>query len=129
MPFKKLLTKKSSKKSGGYRGNPHYYSNRLSYEDLINTESQLGKTIFGPIPDGCEREFFEYRKNVWIWHEKSLNPQGVMQEMTVRYEVRPEGVFKKPGNQPYSKIYGDELENFRQAVKQYYNLIKTKLYC
>lgn len=130
MSLKELLI---SRRSGhvvnrGYQGNPHFYSNKLSYEDLVNAESDLGRTIFGPIPEGHQREFFEYRKNIWIWHESFVDPSGVLQEMTVRYEVRPDGVFKKPGNDSYRKIEGMELDNFRKAARAYFNLVKTKLY-
>lgn len=117
MSLKKLLTRKSS------------YSNKLSYEDLINAESALGRTLFGPIPVGHQREFFESKKNVWIWHESFYDELGVFQEMTIRYEVRPNGVFKRPMNGNYRKIEGEELENFRKAARSYLNIIKTKLYC
>lgn len=106
-----------------------HYSNKLSYNDLINAESEFGRTIFGPIPKGRRREFFEAKKNVWIWHESYLNASGVMEEMTIRYEVRPAGVYKKAGKSGYRKIDGDELNNFRKAAKSYLELVKTKLYC
>lgn len=104
------------------------YSNRFTYGELLNAESALGRTIFGPIPEGHQREFFESRKNVWIWHESFKDPHGVLQEMTVRYEVRPNGVFKRPGSGSYHKIEGVELDNFRKAARIYLDLIKTKLY-
>lgn len=116
MSFKKLLKKKSA------------YTNKLTYDDLINAESALGRTLFGPIPVGHRREFFESRKNVWIWHESFINELGVYEEMTVRYEVRPNGVFKRPMNGKYKKIEGEELDNFRKAARSYLNLLKTKLY-
>lgn len=107
----------------------HYgYTNRLTYDELVNAESAIGRTIFGPIPEGHQREFFEYRKNVWIWHESFVNPQGAMEDMTVRYEVRPNGVYKRPGDGNYRKIEGTELDNFRKAARVYLELIKTKLY-
>lgn len=112
-----------------YTGDPLYYSNKISYDELVNAESAIGRTIFGPIPEGHQREFFEYRKNIWIWHESVVDPNGAMQEMTVRYEVRPNGVFKRPGNGYYQKIEGAELDNFRKAAKLYLDLIKAKLYC
>ena len=84
MSLKKLLTGKNSRPVNyGYRGDPHRYSNKLSYEDLVNAESALGRTIFGPIPEGHQREFFEYRKNVWIWHESYVDVDGTMNDMTV----------------------------------------------
>ncbi len=105
------------------------YSNRLSYDELRNAESKLGRTLFGPIPAGRQREFFKSRDNVWIWHENWTDETGNLQDMTIRYEVRPEGVFKKVSNGAYTKIEGEELNNFRQAAKNYLELVKTKLYC
>ena len=105
------------------------YTNKLSYEDLVNAESELGRTLFGPIPVGHQREFFTSKKNVWIWHESWVDALGVAQEMTIRYEVRPTGVYKKPNGGKYTKIEGAELANFRQAARSYLTLVKTKLYC
>ena len=102
---------------------------KLSLADLINAESELGRTLFGPIPVGHQREFFESKKNVWIWHESWTDQLGKLQEMTIRYEVRPTGVFKKFNGSSYEKIEGAELNNFRQAARSYLNLVKTKLYC
>ena len=118
MSFKKLLISKSAR-----------CNNSFSYEDLVNAESALGRTLFGPIPEGHRREFFESRRNVWIWHESFVNELGQVEEMTIRYEVRPTGVFKKPVGGSYERIDGMELENFRKAAKGYLNLVKTKLYC
>jgi hypothetical protein len=95
--------------------------------DKINAESELGRTIFGPIPAGHQREFFEHKKNLWIWHESWLE-SGQLVEITLRYEVRPNGVYKKTNSSPYYKIEGAELENFRLATRRYLELIKTYLY-
>ncbi len=96
-------------------------------DDKINLESELGRTIFGPIPAGHQREFFEHKKNLWIWHESWLD-SGIEQSVTIRYEVRPNGVFKKMNNSAYYKLEGAELENFRAATRHYLELIKTQLY-
>ena len=95
--------------------------------DKINAESELGRTIFGPIPAGHQREFFEHKKNLWIWHESWLE-SGNRQEITIRYEVRPDGVHKSVNGSPYCKIEGAELDNFRQATRKYLELIRTHLY-
>ncbi len=105
------------------------YSNRPTYDELINAESALGRTLFGPIPEGHQREFFASRKNVWIWHESWTDKFGALQDLTVRYEVRPTGVYKRANKGNYQKIEGAELDNFRQAARSYLNLVKTKLYC
>lgn len=105
------------------------YSNRLSYDDLINAESALGRTLFGPIPEGHEREFFESHKNVWVWHESWTAENGQPTAMTIRYEVRPNGVYKRPNGGGYERLEGAELDNFCRAVREYFSLIKAKLYC
>lgn len=108
---------------------PTKYSNGFSYEDLMNAESELGRTLFGPVPYGHQREFFKSReKNIWIWHESWVAGDGTPGEITIRYEVRPEGVFKRANNGSYTRINGVELDNFRQAARSYLNLIKTNLY-
>lgn len=123
MSIKKLLSRKRGVRY--YRG----YTNKFTLDELINAESSLGRTVFGPIPEGHRREFFESRKNVWYWYESWVDAAGVMQEMTVRYEVRPTGVFKKAVGGKYSRLEGDELNNFIKAAHAYLNLVKTKLYC
>ena len=112
LPFKK--------QSGTYRPT-------IMRDDLINAESELGRTIFGPIPVGHQREFFQYTKNVWIWHE-NWKEKGKKYEITVRYEVRRDGVYKKLQSRGYEKISGAELENFRKALHIYLKLVKEKLY-
>ncbi|MBQ3440787.1 hypothetical protein IJG27_00530 [Candidatus Saccharibacteria bacterium] len=125
MPKKKLLKKRDEKKKEKFILR---YSNRLSYDDLMDLESKWGGTIFGPIPAGHRREFFEHKKNVWIWYESWRDTAGVPQELIIRYEVRPAGVFKRVCGQKYEKLTGSELDNFRTAAKNYLQIIKTKLY-
>ena len=110
------------------RQKPSRYSNRLNYNDLLNLESSYAKTMFGPVPTGHRREFFKERENVWIWYEGWTNSAGNLQEMTIRYEVRPAGVFKRVGGEKYQKLSGVELDNFRNVAKNYLKLMKTKLY-
>lgn len=98
------------------------------YDDLLSAESELGRTLFGPIPAGHQREFFKHRGNVWIWHENWLDGAGVEQEITIRYEVRPNGVYKKVPGAPYERLVGGELANFRLATRSYFDLVGSKLY-
>lgn len=107
---------------------PSRYSNRLSYSDLISLESSYGGTMFGPVPAGHRREFFKDKENVWIWYEGWTNPAGILEEMVIRYEVRPAGVFKRVGGEKYKKLSGAELDNFRVAARSYLKLMKSKLY-
>ena len=65
---------------------------------------------------------------MWIWHDGWFDEVGKMHGTTIRYEVKPEGVFKKVAGEPYIRIDGEELDNFRNAAKMYLNLIKENLY-
>ena len=105
------------------------YSNKLSYDDLVNAESAIGRTLFGPIPAGHQREFFESKKNVWIWYEGWTNTDGVVRGTTICYEVRPAGVYKKIAGSKYEKLEGKELDNFVGAVRKYFELVRAQLYC
>ena len=73
--------------------NPTVKRPTIMRDDLINAESELGRTIFGPVPVGHQREFFQYTKNVWMWHE-NWTDLGKRYEITIRYEVRKDGVYK-----------------------------------
>lgn len=87
--------------------------------DLINAESALGRTLFGDVAPGHQREFFMHKKNVWIWHEDGK---------TIRYEVRQNGVYKKMDETGYHKVTGVELDHFRAAASAYLKLVKSQIY-
>ena len=88
--------------------------------DYLEAEANLGSQIFGPVPPGVERMFFHStQKNVWIWHENGI---------TIRYEVRPHGVFKRINSAPFTRLEGQELANFRAATKNYLAIVKSQLY-
>ena len=104
--FPEALSKMSQSPAPGF----HY----------LDAESNLGAQIFGSIPPGVDRKFFHStRQNVWIWHENGT---------TVRYEVRPDGVYKRINSDPFTKLTGPELANFRTAAHNYLTAIKTHLY-
>lgn len=105
----------------GRREAPNHEARRKAVEsNLINAESAVGRTVFGPVLPGQVREFFCLKKNVWIWYEN-----GVM----IRYEVRKDGVYKRTDKEEhYKKISGEELANFKNATKAYLKLIKASIY-
>ena len=100
---------------------PNHLARVQSVEgNLINAESTLGRTVFGPVMPGHQREFFLLKKNVWIWYEDGY---------TMRYEIRKNGVYKRVNEEErYSKVTGEELENFKNATKTYLKLIKQSIY-
>lgn len=105
---------------------PH--GRKPSRAQLINAESRLGSQIFGPIPEGHRREFFHDRQNIWIWHEAWTDENAHARQLTVRYEVRKTGVYKKVAAGAYFKLEGAELNNFRNAANTYLRVVKKWLY-
>lgn len=105
---------------------PH--GRKPSRAQLINAESRLGSQIFGPIPEGHRREFFHDKENIWIWHEAWTDEQSHPRQLTVRYEVRKTGVYKKISAGAYFKLQGAELDNFRKAANTYLRVVKKWLY-
>lgn len=124
-PFSNLSNTQGSDRSGSLM--PRFRS-RCTRSDLINAESRLGSQLFGPIPAGHRREFFHDCDNVWIWHEDWTDHDTGARQLTVRYEVRPSGVYKKIAAGYYLRLEGDELENFRRAAHLYLATIKAQLY-
>lgn len=105
---------------------PH--GRKPSRAQLINAESRLGSQIFGPIPEGHRREFFHDKQNIWIWHEAWTDENAHARQLTVRYEVRKTGVYKKVAAGAYFKLQGAELDNFRKAANTYLRVVKKWLY-
>ena len=100
----------------------------MNDDEYINAESAYGRTIFGPIPAGHQREFFRDKHNVWVWHE-SWTELNVPRSITIRYEVREDGVYKKiQDGSSYTKLEGAELDNFAKALRTYLRLCKTNIY-
>ena len=110
------------------RKKPVRYSNRIDYEQLLGFESKYGGEMFGPVPKGHNRSFFKDKENVWIWYENWINSAGKTEEMIIRYEVRPSGVFRRVGGNKYEKLSDIELDGFRVTAKNYLALMKSKLY-
>ncbi|MCL2869600.1 hypothetical protein FWF48_02215 [Candidatus Saccharibacteria bacterium] len=101
---------------------------RPTRRELISMESRLGATIFGP-SGGRRREFFNLDPTTWIWHEEYTDMLGRHRTTTVRYEVQVgKGILKYSQGSNYSYLQGDELRNFKNAVKAYHDLVKQQIY-
>ncbi|MCL2444961.1 hypothetical protein FWD07_02470 [Candidatus Saccharibacteria bacterium] len=101
---------------------------KITERDLINLESKVGATIFGAVPKGRRREFFNLDPDTWIWHEEWTDENGDMQQCTVRYEVSDKGVLKVLPGLKYSMLKGAELENFRAATMEYVKQVSKQVY-
>lgn len=102
---------------------------KFTERELIQLESEIGVTIFGKKPAHVvRREFFNFDKDTWIWHEEVVDVDGRRHELTTRYEVQPRGILKVQPNYQYNYLEGEELQNFVLAVKEYYERVSRQLY-
>jgi len=85
---------------------------------LIREEAKIGGQLFGAVPKGHHRQFFCLDDHTWIWYEE-WQSKGRRQSVTTRYEVRPNGVLKAQGSQPYQRLSRDEARNLYRAVDLY----------
>lgn len=101
----------------------------LTERELIELESEIGRTLFGPAPENVvRREFFNLDKDTWMWHEEVLQPDGTKKDLTTRYEIQAKGVLKVQPGPRYSYLEGQELDNFVLATKEYYERVTRGLY-
>lgn len=97
--------------------------------DLIKLESEIGSQLFGPVPAGNQREFFNLDANTWIWYEEWVDADtGKKKTATTRYEVHDESVLKVQEGAHYSYLEGKELENLTVAIHLYYELVMREIY-
>lgn len=102
---------------------------QLSERELIRLESNIGRELFGPIPQGHRREFFCLDRSTWIWYEEWTDPQTKRAaNMTTRYEVHPNGILKVQDGRPYNFIEGQELQNLSVATQLYRERVMRDVY-
>lgn len=100
----------------------------LTERELIQLESDIGRQLFGPIPDGHRREFFNLDKDTWIWHEEYTDSSGAAHATTTRYEVQGNRILKAQDGTQYSYLEGQELQNLAIAVQMYYEKVMRGIY-
>lgn len=96
--------------------------------ELIRREAAVGGRLFGPVPAGHTRQFFCLDEHSWVWHEEWIDENGQHQSITTRYEVRPSGILKTQGNQPYHYVDLDEANNLIEAMKLYGQIVPREVY-
>jgi hypothetical protein len=104
-----------------------YYGKKVTRadieRDLIRRESEIGRTLFGPLPVGTKRDFFCLDETTWIWHEESKGSVKV-----TRYMIKPTEIVKSVNGGQYERITSKEAENFRLATQAYAQKIDELLY-
>ena len=101
---------------------------KLTERELITLESEIGGTLFGPVPRGQRRSFFNLDPRTWIWYEEYRDENEKPQTRTIRYEIHEKGIFKVQEGAKYSYIEGEELEHFVLATKLYYEEVARGIY-
>ena len=100
----------------------------MTERQLIELENELGRELFGPIPDGHRRDFFCLDEHTWVWHEEWIDADNRSQVATTRYEVQPNGILKVQSGRVYKYIEGEELKNLTVAVRLYYERTMRDIY-
>ncbi|MDB5183898.1 MAG: hypothetical protein JWO07_579 [Candidatus Saccharibacteria bacterium] len=120
--FKRLLTGSTQTKSGfTLRSKP-------TMRELIQAESEIGGNLFGHIPTGHHRQFFNLDRHTWVWYEEWLDDKGKANNTTTRYEIHENGILKVQDGKQYYYIEGEELTNLVTAIRMYYEQVSRDVY-
>ena len=104
------------------------FTSKVSRRELIQRESEIGGKLFGPVPAGHHRQFFNLDKNTWVWYEEWTDEKGKLQSTTTRYEIHKNGVLKVQEGSQYYYIEGQELQNLLSATRMYYERVTREIY-
>ena len=95
--------------------------------DLIRRESRIGRTIFGPISKGHNREFFRIDKQTWIWQE-TWKQDGSTHHKDTKYLIRDREILKSVNGNSYHRVSLEEAENLDAAINTYVSRVKSEIY-
>ena len=102
---------------------------RLTERELIQRESEIGAQLFGPIPPGHHRKFFNLDETTWIWYEEWIDPETRKKKTTTtRYEVHTNGILKVQEGARYNFLEGREFDNLVTATQLYYERVMHHVY-
>lgn len=101
----------------------------LTERDLIKSESEIGRRLFGPVPEGHSRDFFCLDSTTWVWQEEWQDSEsGQIQQVITQYEIQPNGILKVQTGHEYSYVDGAELTNLAIAIRLYYERTMRQVY-
>lgn len=98
------------------------------YRSLIRHEAKIGGELFGTPPAGVRRDFFCLDEHTVIWHEEWNDESGKLVVKTIRYDIRPNGVFKTANGSQSVPVSAGETRKLHTAVKQYKERASRELY-
>lgn len=103
------------------------FQSKYTHRELIQRESVIGGRLFGPVPEGHHRQFFNLDRTTWVWYEEWIE-NGKPEGRTTRYEIHENGILKVQDNAPMYYIEGRELHNLLMAMKLYYEQVAREVY-
>jgi hypothetical protein len=103
------------------------FKTKITKRELIQRESVIGGRLFGNVPDGHHRQFFNLDRRTWVWYEE-WEQNGQHESRTTRYEIHENGIMKVQDGAPYYYIEGHELKNLLLAIKHYYDQVAREVY-
>ena len=95
--------------------------------DLLRREAEIGGRLFGPIPKGTKRQFFQLEKHTWVWVEQ-WNQNGKQMSKTTKYMIKPTELLKSVNGGHYERTTLQEAKNFERAVHLYVKQVDKELY-
>lgn len=99
-----------------------------THRELIQRESEIGGHLFGQVPVGHHRQFFNLDPSTWVWYEEWTDKKGNQQATTTRYEIHENGILKVQEGVQYYYIEGRELTNLVTAMRLYYERVTRDIY-
>lgn len=100
---------------------------KITRREIIQRESHIGGHLFGSIPAGHHRQFFNLDRNTWVWYEE-WEVAGKYENRTTRYEIHENGILKVQDGAQYYYIEGNELANLLTAIRMYYEKVSREVY-
>jgi hypothetical protein len=95
--------------------------------DLLRREAEIGGRLFGPLPKGAKRQFFQLEKHTWVWVEQ-WNQNGKQFSKTTKYMIKPTELIKSVNGGHYERTSLQEAKNFERAVHLYVKQVDKELY-
>lgn len=106
-----------------------FHQSRAAKErELIRKEAKVGASVFGAVPVGHYREFFNLDRRTWVWFEQWTDASGTVQRTYTTYEFQPRGVLKTVNNIPRGYVEGKELTRLLEAIKLYHDKVTVEVY-
>jgi hypothetical protein len=93
---------------------------------LLKRAAELGGRLFGPVPEGREREFYCLDAHTWIWRESWTGENGRRRTVVTRYDVRPTGVTKRQDDGPEQRLTREEARHLYWSTELFRRRINAE---